>query len=65
MYNALLDDARDAGDFMEEERIIDILKDAKAQTESGTELPNLIFNDSKRSLNAMGGIIQGVKNRGK
>ena len=65
MYNALLDDARDAGDFMEEERIIDILKDAKAQSEAGTELPNLIFNDSKRSLNAMGGIIQGIKNRGK
>ena len=64
-YQALLEDARETGDIVEENRILDILENAKEQAVNDVPMSKIIFNDSKRSLNAMGGIIQGIKNRGK
>ena len=64
-YTAALEDAIYSGDMVEAERIKDLLEDAKNQQDAGTPVTDIIFNDSKRSLNAMGGIIQGVRNRGK
>lgn len=64
-YTALLDDARDSGNVVEENRIIKILNDAREQAVDQVPLEKIIFKDTNRTLNAMGGIIQGVKNRGK
>jgi len=64
-YQVLLEDARETGDIVEENRILDILENAKEQAVNDVPMSKIIFNDSKRSLNAMGGIIQGIKNRGK
>jgi hypothetical protein len=64
-YTRALEDAMDSGDMVEAERIKDLLEDVKKQQDAGTPVTDIIFNDSKRSLNAMGGIIQGAKNRGR
>ena len=60
-----MDEAIEVGDIEEANRIRDIINDAVDQQGSGVDLTEIIFKDNKRTLNAMGGIIQGVKNRGR
>lgn len=64
-YYRAMDEAIEVGDIEEANRIRDIINDAVDQQGSGTDLTEIIFKDSKRTLNAMGGIIQGAKNRGR
>lgn len=64
-YYKAMDEAVEVGDIEEANRIRDIINDAVDQQGSGTDLTEIIFKDSKRTLNAMGGIIQGAKNRGR
>jgi len=64
-YRAALDDAMKTNNYEEAERITTLLDEAKEQAKAGTEINDIIFKDSKRTLNAKGGIIQGVKNRGR
>ena len=64
-YYRAMDEAIEVGDIEEANRIRDIINDAVDQQGSGTDLTNIIFKDSKRTLNAMRGIIQGAKNRGR
>lgn len=64
-YYRAMDEAVEVGDIEEANRIRDIINDAVDQQGSGTDLTDIIFKDKKRTLNATGGIIQGVKNRGR
>ena len=64
-YYRAMDEAIEVGDIEEANRIRDIINDAVDQQGSGTDLTEIIFKDNKRTLNAMGGIIQGAKNRGR
>ena len=64
-YYRAMDEAIEVGNIEEANRIRDIINDAVDQQGSGTDLTEIIFKDNKRTLNAMGGIIQGVKNRGR
>ena len=64
-YYKAMDEAIEVGDIEEANRIRDIINDAVDQQGSGTDLTEIIFKDNKRTLNAMGGIIQGAKNRGR
>jgi hypothetical protein len=64
-YYRAMDEAIEVGDIEEANRIRDIINDAVDQQGSGVDLTEIIFKDNKRTLNAMGGIIQGVKNRGR
>ena len=64
-YKAAYEEALLTGDVTEADRLREIMLDAKQQMDEGVGATDIIFKDDKRTLNAQGGIIKGLKNRGR